>query len=132
MTRTISNELLELKLSEALNAPVPARMARDIRLPSIEGKALAVIVWDEEKQQGIVKLDQLARPAADRHYQLWMIDPNRASPESAGIVPVGEDGLAQASFKPSRAIRSVNGFAISIERKGGASAPEGPIILMGK
>jgi anti-sigma-K factor RskA len=95
-------------------------------------KVLAVVVWDEDKQQGVVKLDQLARPAADRDYQLWMIDPNRVSPVSAGILSVDEDGLAQASFKPSKAIRSVNGFAVSIERKGGASVPEGPIILMGK
>lgn len=43
MARTISNELLELKLTESLTAPVPERTTRDIRLPGIAGKALAVI-----------------------------------------------------------------------------------------
>lgn len=43
MTRTISNELLGLKLSESLTATVPERTPRDIRLPTVEGKALAVI-----------------------------------------------------------------------------------------
>lgn len=95
-------------------------------------KVLAVVVWDAEKQRGIVKLDQLAQPAADRDYQLWMIDPNRAAPISAGVVSVDSNGIAQASFKPAQKIQSVSKFAVSIERKGGAPAPEGPIILISK
>ena len=36
-------ELLRLKLAEAITSPVPALTRRDVRLPSIPGKALAVI-----------------------------------------------------------------------------------------
>jgi predicted AAA+ superfamily ATPase len=43
MARAISNDMLRLKLSEALGAPLPPRTARDIRLPKISNKALAVI-----------------------------------------------------------------------------------------
>jgi uncharacterized protein len=43
MPRTISNEMLRLKLSEALAAPLPPRTARDVRLPGVPAKALAVI-----------------------------------------------------------------------------------------
>jgi predicted AAA+ superfamily ATPase len=43
MTRSISNDMLRLKLSESLAAPLPARTARDIRPPAIPNKALAVI-----------------------------------------------------------------------------------------
>jgi anti-sigma-K factor RskA len=93
-------------------------------------KVLAVVVWDAEKQRGIVKLDQLAPPAADRDYQLWVIDPSRASPISAGIVPISDSRLTQANFQPTRAVRAASKFAVSIERKGGAPAPEGPIILL--
>jgi uncharacterized protein len=35
--------MLRLKLSESMTAPVPVRTARDIRLPSIPNKALAII-----------------------------------------------------------------------------------------
>ncbi|HEY5894697.1 MAG TPA: anti-sigma factor [Chthoniobacterales bacterium] len=93
-------------------------------------KVLAVVVWDEEKQRGIVNLDRLERPAADRDYQLWVIDPSQAAPVSAGVLAVGEGGLTRAVFKPAQFVRSASKFAVSIERKGGAPAPEGPIILV--
>jgi len=94
-------------------------------------KVLAVVVWDEEKQRGVVKLDHLAVPAPDRDYQLWMIAPNQATPVSAGVISVDENRLTEAVFRPAHAVRSVSKFALSIERKGGAPAPEGPIILIG-
>jgi uncharacterized protein len=43
MERTISSELLSAKLAEALTAPPAAITRRDIRLPKIPGKPLAVI-----------------------------------------------------------------------------------------
>jgi len=43
MARAISNEMLRLKLAESLGAPLLPRTARDIRLPAIPNKALAVI-----------------------------------------------------------------------------------------
>lgn len=43
MTRTIATDLLALKLGEAANAPIAELTRRDIRLPAIQGKALAVI-----------------------------------------------------------------------------------------
>lgn len=43
MTRTISNELLSLKLSESATAPLVKRTARDLRIPAIPNKATAVI-----------------------------------------------------------------------------------------
>lgn len=43
MARMLSNEILTLKLSESRQATVPSRTRRDIRVPEIPGKALAVI-----------------------------------------------------------------------------------------
>lgn len=43
MIRAISADVLRLKLSESLEAAVPERTGRDIRLPTLPGKALAVI-----------------------------------------------------------------------------------------
>ncbi|HET6231050.1 MAG TPA: ATP-binding protein [Longimicrobiaceae bacterium] len=43
MERTVSQDLLRLKLSEALAAPVQPVTRRDVRLPKIAGKAMAVI-----------------------------------------------------------------------------------------
>jgi uncharacterized protein len=43
MPRAISNDLLRLKLAESLAAPLPALTARDVRLPAVPNKVLAVI-----------------------------------------------------------------------------------------
>jgi uncharacterized protein len=43
MERTITSDLLRLKLAEALTTPPPTLTRRDIRVPGIPGKALAVI-----------------------------------------------------------------------------------------
>ena len=94
-------------------------------------KGVAVVVWDAEKQQGIVKLANLPGIAAGQDYQLWIIDPKYPQPVSAGIVPVGADGFARVTFTPKHLIRSAEKFAISIERAGGAPTPGGPIILLG-
>jgi uncharacterized protein len=43
MERIISSDLLRLKLAEALGAPTPILTRRDVRVPGIPGKPLAVI-----------------------------------------------------------------------------------------
>lgn len=43
MKRTISNATLSLKLDEALAAPFPTLTRRDVRVPAIGGKAMAVV-----------------------------------------------------------------------------------------
>ncbi len=43
MPRAISGDMLALKLSESLAAPLPPRTARDLRLPRVASKAIAVI-----------------------------------------------------------------------------------------
>jgi anti-sigma-K factor RskA len=123
----LRHEVTELREQDALSQ---MRIATLNSQAEAYAKVLAVIVWDEEKQRGIVKLDQLAQPAKDRDYQLWVIDPSRAAPVSAGVLSVNDSGLTQAAFQPSRTVRIASKFAVSIERKGGALAPEGPIILI--
>lgn len=80
MTRTISNELLELKLTESLTAPVPQRTARDIRLPTIEGKALAVIGVRRAGKTSLMqrlKANQLAAGVASERQLLLSLEDER-------------------------------------------------------
>ena len=94
-------------------------------------KGVAVVVWDAEKQRGVIQLANFPRAAAGHDYQLWVSDPKYPQPVSAGVVTVGDDGRARVAFTPAHAIRSADKFAISIERAGGAPAPGGPIVMLG-
>ena len=94
-------------------------------------KGTAVVVWDAEKQRGVIKLTNIPPAAAGKDYQLWLIDPRYPQPVSGGIVRVGDDGVARVAFTPEQTVRSADKFAISIEREGGVTAVAGPIVLLG-
>jgi anti-sigma-K factor RskA len=94
-------------------------------------KASAVIVWDPQKQRGIVKLANVPRPESGKDYQLWVIDPKNPQPVSGGVVPVDAEGIARVSFEPTQPISKADKFAISVEPAGGVRQASGPIILLG-
>jgi len=94
-------------------------------------KASAVIVWDPEKQRGVVKLANVPKPEAGKDYQLWVIDPKYPKPVNGGVVPVDADGIARVSFQPDKPISKADNFAISVEQAGGVPEGKGPIILLG-
>lgn len=94
--------------------------------------ANAVVVWDEKKQKGVLKVTQLPRNSEDRDYQLWLVDPSYKDPVDGGVFHVANDGSMRIPFKPASPVREAQGFAISLERKGGVAKAEGPIVLLGK
>jgi len=94
--------------------------------------ANAVLVWDERKQRGILKVTQVPPNASDRDYQLWMVDPRYKDPVSAGVFHVANESPLRVLFQPMSPVREPTGFAISSERKGGVTKAEGPIVLLGK
>jgi anti-sigma-K factor RskA len=94
--------------------------------------ANAVVVWDEKRQRGVLKVTKLPRNEADRDYQLWLMDPRYENPIDGGVFHVADDGTLRVPFHPASPVREAKGFAISLERKGGVTKAEGPIILLGK
>ena len=94
--------------------------------------ANAVVVWDEKKQRGILRVTQLPRNADDRDYQLWLVDPRYKDPVDGGVFHVANDGTLSVPFHPHEPVRAAQAFAISLERKGGVTKAEGPIVLLGK
>jgi anti-sigma-K factor RskA len=120
--------LAELRTRDALaNVQIAALNAK---VATYE-KALAVVIFDAQQQRGLVKLDRFPKAAADKDYQLWVI-PTGGNPVSAGLVPVGDDGLARVSFKPTQQVKSIDAFAISVEPTGGSAQPRGEVVLVGK
>jgi Anti-sigma-K factor rskA len=95
-------------------------------------QALATIVWDGAKQQGLLQTADVPPTAADQDYQLWIADPKYKDPVDGGIFSVGKSGKAEVIFRPKLRITSASAFLVSLERKGGVSKAEGPIVLAGK
>ena len=94
--------------------------------------ANAVVVWDEKKQRGVLRVAQLPPNDENRDYQLWLVDPRYKDPVDGGVFHVSDDGTMQVPFQPNSPVRGAKGFAISLERKGGVTKAEGPIVLLGK
>lgn len=122
-------QLAELKqrnlLSEVKIATLKAQVAKF-------HQANAVVVWDTDQRNGVLQLDRLPPPAPGKDYQLWVIDPSKSLPVSAGVLSVPSVGLIRTSFHPAQPVQSAAAFAISVEKSGGSMKPEGQIIFLGK
>jgi anti-sigma-K factor RskA len=93
--------------------------------------ALAVAVWDPTREEGVLAVSRLPALEAAKDYQLWVIDPQYPSPVSGGVFAVDPvSGEAHVVFRADRPVKSIAKFAVSLERKGGAPKPEGPIVLL--
>jgi len=86
-------------------------------------KAVAVSVWDNERQSGVMVVHHLKPPPKGKDYQLWVIDPHYATPVDAGLLQVDQAGNARVDFKARRPIQSADQFAVTEEVKGGAAVP---------
>jgi anti-sigma-K factor RskA len=95
-------------------------------------EAKAVVLWDEKRQHGVLRVMSVPRNAANRDYQLWMVDPRYKNPVSGGVFHVANDGPLSIPIQPITPVREAQGFAVSVERKGGVTKAEGPIVLLGK
>jgi len=92
----------------------------------------AIVVWDPQKQEGLLRLSSVSAPEPGHDYQLWIIDPSQKTPVSAGVVTVGTVGVAAVEFRPVQQVSAAAGFAVSIEKAGGSTVPEGQIVLAGR
>ena len=86
-------------------------------------KAVAVSVWDNEHQSGVVVVHHLKPPPPDKDYQLWIIDPRYPTPVDAGVLKVDSAGDGREDFKARRPIENAHQFAVTEEVKGGAPVP---------
>ncbi len=91
-----------------------------------------VTVWDSARDEGIVRVYNLPElDRAQQDYQMWVITGASPDPISAGVFQVDQSGNAEYRFSPLTAIEEIKAFAISREQKGGATSPQGPIMLSG-
>jgi len=110
----------------------------EVQLANLESKipdaptARAVVVWNEKRQRGLLRVSQLPANADDHDYELWLIDRRYPQPVNGGVFHVRGDEPLQIGFRPAQPVRGAAVFAVSLERKGGVMKAEGPIVLVGK
>jgi anti-sigma-K factor RskA len=127
-----SRRLADLQEQIKLNGDLShLEIAKLVSLLGPSSPARAIAVWDQATQQGVLTVEKLPALAADKDYQLWVIDPKYPDPVSGGVFTVdSRTGAARITFHPGQLIATAAKFAISCERKGGRPKPEGPIVLL--
>lgn len=88
-----------------------------------------LVVWDQDKQEGVCKVARMPQVQTGKDYQLWVICKAQVDPVNAGVVKVDAKGAARVTFKCTRHVAEVSKFAVSLEKEGGVPKVEGPVIL---
>jgi len=124
LARTESADLRQTvaKLRES-NRLASFRIALLDSLLAAAPKTVAVSVWDNDRQDGVFIVRNLKPLPSDKDYQLWIIDPKYPSPVDAGVFQVDAKGNVREDFRAKLPIQTANQFAVTIERKGGATVP---------
>ena len=136
-TQAVQNAAELDRLSQALtgvNSPNQNQLTQlrmGIMHPTTEfvGNALASAAWDLGDQKGVLVVEGLPALSGDRDYQLWILDASSSAPISGGVFRTNERGGTRAEFTAASAVQSADRYAISVERKGGSTAP-GRFILV--
>lgn len=125
VAQTESSDLRQTvaKLRES-NRLAAVRIALLDSLVSADPKAVAVSVWDNERQNGVFIVKNLKPAPINKDYQLWIIDPKYPSPVDAGVFQVDAKGNLRQEFHAKFPIQLASQFAVTIEKKGGAEVPD--------
>jgi anti-sigma-K factor RskA len=101
------------------------KMASLQSMPLAPG-ASAKIFWDTTSKDVYLMIHNLPEPATDKQYQLWALINNQ--PVDLGVFELRQKSL----MVKMKNAQEAQAFAITLEPKGGSSAPTGGMYLMGK
>ena len=90
----------------------------------------ANVLWDSGQRGWYVQAHGLPELPASHCYRVWAVDADGAV-HDCGDLPLRAGGLARRFVLPGDSIKSMQGFAVSIEPAGSApSAPTSPAVLI--
>ena len=117
--------------AEVLRDAMVAGQDPDARVAQLSGTGSASeaggFVAMPADDDGYLVIHGLEPPPADQTYQAWFISGDQ--PRSAGLLRVGDDGLAIIEgLRPSG---SVDAIGITLEKAGGSSSPTLPVLVQG-
>jgi anti-sigma-K factor RskA len=121
--QSATNDLQQAVLAlQETNRLANLRIAMLNSLVTDAPRAVAVSLWDDEKQNGVLVTQNLKALPADRDYELWVMDENQ-NPVAAGVFHMDASGTIRMDFKPGRFIKNAGKFAVTEEIKGGVTSP---------
>lgn len=138
----VSNELAELAGDREQLARRLVELESRSRLDTLriavlnsqldQAAAFGFAVFDPETDEGVIEVINLpAIDAESQDYQLWVVDPQYPNPVDGGVISVDAQGHTRVRFSAMQPVTEVAAFAVSLERKGGVSVAEGPMVLVG-
>ena len=128
LTERLSSRINELRRKDQMSQ---MRIAMLGSLLENAPKAVAVSVWDSNRQKGVLVVENLTPLPPDKDYQLWLIDAKYPGPVDAGVFRVDEKGKVRFEFTSKLPVMNFDKIAVTQERKGGVAKPEGKMVLLG-
>jgi anti-sigma-K factor RskA len=118
-TNSLSQTVLALQETNRLDN---VRIAMLDSLVPDAPKAVAVSLWDNQKQDGVFVAENLKALPSDRDYELWVIGDDK-KPVASGVFHVDQSGAIRIDFKPAQFVKAASVFAVTEEAKGGVNSP---------
>jgi hypothetical protein len=124
--------MLDSRLDSARTQPVAhtnpfaGTQLVDLAPQGDHGDARIMVAWNSKSSSGMVSMSDMPPAPAGSDYQLWVLDPSKPGPVSAGVVP---RGVSTQHFIAGEVHMPRPGFAVSLEPAGGRSEPTTGAIL---
>ena len=133
----LAQEIMQLRIQLFRAETKVARLSESnallgLRLTALESvnasyvNSKVVVAWDAKGNRGIVSMQKLPPPSPGHDYQLWILDPQSASPVSVGVIAAK---AGESTFAAKPVSTATPGFAISLEPTGGSEKPTAGAIL---
>ena len=85
--------------------------------------ARAKVFWSERAKRGVLLAGNLQTLPTDKQYELWVFD--KGKPVAAGVFDVDAEGRVLFESPDLSTIAAAQNFAVTVEPRGGVSAPYG-------
>jgi anti-sigma-K factor RskA len=128
------DELQDAILANPSQVDALADLALVVLNPTADAEnrtAVAAAAFNVRDHRGLLVVNGLSALPADRDYQLWLFNAGNPAPISAGVFQSDGRGRVRFLYRGVNGVDALQRAAISIERKGGAPAPQGKIVLAG-
>ncbi len=111
--QTYESDLAILKDPDMIIVKMPGSNVATSPAPN----SLATVYWNKTKEEVYLRVNNMPEPEAGKQYQLWALVDGK--PVDAGVF----DTNTETAFVKMKKIPNAQGFAITLEKKGGSVAP---------